>query len=65
MPNFQTEETAVQGEADVKVRVVYLLTAALKALLQYMKAAKAATLAKDDQTKKTEKGGAKNEQSSD
>lgn len=59
IPDFQSDKTKIQGEADIKVRVAILLTTAIQVLIKYMKTAKSATI--DDENKKR-KGGAANEQ---
>lgn len=57
IPDFQTNRTRVEAAADCKIRVLFLLTAAVQALFRYMKARKSAKI--DPETEKTErKGGA-------
>lgn len=47
--DFQADKPHIQGEADLKIRLVFLIAAALKALLQYMKFAKEATISRETQ----------------
>ncbi|MCH3972083.1 MAG: DUF2953 domain-containing protein [Oscillospiraceae bacterium] len=61
VPDFHGKETKIQGAADVKIRVLFLLTIALQALIRYMKLIKTAKI--DNETN-NKKGGAVNEQQS-
>lgn len=56
--DFQAEESRIDAVADIKVRILFVIVAALYALFQYMKARKSATINTEVQTKER-KGGAK------
>ena len=55
--DFDAEESRIDAAADIKVRVLFVIVAALYALFQYMKARKSATINTEVQTNER-KGGA-------
>ncbi|WP_404352815.1 DUF2953 domain-containing protein [Caproicibacterium sp. XB2] len=60
VPSFHGIQTKIQGTADVKIRVVFLITALIRALMAYMKLMKSAKINSDTQNQ-NRKGGAENE----